>query len=81
MFPAPTHVVTEPMEKLRRLIAYLEELGGRIDELYNKGMSADQIRQEIFGEEGPICEFTQQQFSSLNLVRSFLKKHGKRDIR
>ncbi|MBN1375314.1 MAG: MBL fold metallo-hydrolase [Dehalococcoidia bacterium] len=75
MFPAPTHVVKEPMEKLNKLIAYLEELGGRIDGLYNKGMSYDEIRKEVFGEEGFICDATQQQFSSLSMVKSFLRKY------
>jgi ribonuclease/clavin/mitogillin len=79
IFPAPTHVVREPMDKLNKLIPYLEEVGGRIDELYNKGVGADDIRKEIFGEEGFICEATQQQFSSLNFVKSFLRKHDRRD--
>lgn len=76
IFPAPTHVVKEPNEKLDKLIAYLEELRGRIDWLYKKGLGADDIRKEIFGEEGFICNATQQQFSSLNMVKSFLKKYG-----
>lgn len=79
MFPAPTHVVKDPTDKLDKLIPYLVEAGGRIDELYNKGVGVEQIRKEIFGEEGFICEATQQQFSSLNLVKSFLRKYGKRD--
>lgn len=74
MFPAPTHVVTEPMEKLNKLIAYLEELGSKIERLYNEGKDADRIRLEIFGDEGPIAGFTQQQFSSVNMVKSFLRK-------
>jgi ribonuclease/clavin/mitogillin len=75
MFPAPTHVVKNPAQKLSTLIAYLEGLGTRVEELYNKGMELEHIRQEVFGQEGLIAEMTQQQFSSLNLVKSFLKKH------
>lgn len=78
IFPAPTHVVKEPVQKLDTLIAYLEELGGRIEELYNKGMDVEQIRQDLFGPEGPIAELTQQQFSSVNLVKSFLGKDVRR---
>jgi glyoxylase-like metal-dependent hydrolase (beta-lactamase superfamily II) len=74
MFPAPTHVVKNPAEKLEVLISYLEGLGSRIEGLYNKGLGIEHIRQEVFGEEGPIAEWTQQQFSSLNLVKSFLKR-------
>jgi glyoxylase-like metal-dependent hydrolase (beta-lactamase superfamily II) len=75
IFPAPTHVVNDPAEKLDTLITYLEELGARIEELYSKGKSVEQIRQDVFGEEDLFAEMTQQQFSSLNLVKSFLKKH------
>ena len=75
IFPSPTHVVNDPAEKLDTLINYLEDLGNRIEELYIKGKSVEQIRQEFFGKEDLFAEMTQQQFSSLNLVRSFLKKH------
>ena len=54
----------------------MEDLRGRIDWLYKKGIGEDDIRKEIFGEEGFICEATQQQFSSLNMIKSFLRKHG-----
>jgi glyoxylase-like metal-dependent hydrolase (beta-lactamase superfamily II) len=74
IFPAPTHVVKNPAQKLSTLIAYLEEMGTRVEGLYNMGMGIEHIRQEIFGEEGLIAEMTHQQFSSLNLVKSFLKK-------
>jgi ribonuclease/clavin/mitogillin len=74
IFPAPTHVVKDPAQKLGTLITYLEGLGARVEDLYNNGMGIEQVRQEVFGEEGFIAEMTQQQFSSLNLVKSFLKK-------
>jgi glyoxylase-like metal-dependent hydrolase (beta-lactamase superfamily II) len=76
IFPAPTHVVKEPLPKLDSLIAYLEDLGGKIESLHSRGMEAEQIRQELLGPEGPIDELTQHQFSSLNLVKSFLGMHG-----
>ena len=74
MFPAPTYPVKKPAEKLETLIDYLEGLGRRVERLRRKGLSVEQIRQEAFGAEGPLAEMTQQQFSSLNLVKSFLKK-------
>lgn len=76
IFPAPTNVVESPTEKLDILIAYLEDLNRKIDELYVRGMTDDQIRQQIFGAEGIIAEATQQQFSSLNMVKSFLRKYA-----
>lgn len=73
MFPAPTHVVASPCEKLDILIAYLEGLGEKIGKLHNMGMDIVHIRQEIFGDEGVLATATQQQFSSLNMIKSFLK--------
>ena len=75
MFPAPTYVVMEPAEKLEKTIDYLEGVGARVEELHSRGMDTEQVRQEIFGVEGIIAEMTQQQFSSLNIVKSFLKKY------
>ena len=75
LFPAPrgARVVTDPVPVLEETIRYLEDLGQRIAELNGKGLSPSEIRQEIFGDEAPLAEFTQQQFSSLNLVKSYLK--------
>jgi ribonuclease/clavin/mitogillin len=75
LFPAPTHVVKEPAAKLDELISYLEELGTRIEELYKKGKSVERIKEEIFSSEDMFAEMTQQQFSSLNMAKSFLKNH------
>lgn len=75
LFPAPrgARVVTDPVPVLEEAIRYLEDLGQRIAGLNDKGSSPSEIRQEIFGDEAPLAEFTQQQFSSLNLVKSYLK--------
>ena len=79
IFPAPTHVVTSPCEKLDKLISYLEALEERIDRLYRRGMGEAEIKQEIFPEDSIITEATQQQFSSLNMIKSFLKKYERQD--
>jgi hypothetical protein len=75
LFPAPTHVVYEPAAKLDELIAYLEELGEEIVDLHQKGKSVERIKEEIFGPEDMFAQMTQQQFSSLNMIKSFLKNH------
>jgi glyoxylase-like metal-dependent hydrolase (beta-lactamase superfamily II) len=72
LFPAPTRVIMDPLDTLDKTIEYLEDLGGRIEDLHHKGMTPEEIRQQIFGEEGPMAELTQQQFSSINMVKSFL---------
>ena len=74
LFPAPGKVRTEPVPMLEQTIQYLEDLGQKVMELHDKGLSPSEIVQQIFGNEAPIAELTQQQFSSLNMVKSFLTK-------
>lgn len=75
MFTAPRDdIITDPITTLDRTIDYLEKLGDEVVQLYQQGYSPEEIRQRIFGEESPLAEPTQFQFSSLNLVKSFLKK-------
>ena len=62
----------DPKENLEKAIAYLEDLGARIKALQQKGLNTTEIRQEVFGEENPIAQQTQHQFSSENMIRSFL---------
>jgi glyoxylase-like metal-dependent hydrolase (beta-lactamase superfamily II) len=73
LFPAPGKVITEPVPVLEQTIRYLEDLGQKVMELHDKGLSPAEIMKQIFGTEAPIAEFTQQQFSSLNMVKSLLK--------
>ena len=75
LFPAPGNVIIEPREKLEKVISHLEDLGRRIEALHQKGLNTAAIREQIFGEENPIAQRTQQQFSSENIVKSFLKKY------
>jgi glyoxylase-like metal-dependent hydrolase (beta-lactamase superfamily II) len=73
LFPAPGNVRTEPVPVLEKTIQYLEDLGLKVTELHDQGLSPAEIVKQIFGNDAPIAEFTQQQFSSLNMVKSFLK--------
>jgi len=73
LFPAPGNVRTEPVPVLERTIRYLEDLGQKVMELHDKGLSPAEIMKQIFSNEAPIAELTQQQFSSLNMVKSLLK--------
>ena len=74
LFPAPGKVITEPVPVLEQTIRYLEDLGQKVMELHDKGLLPAEIVKQIFGNEAPIAEWTQQQFSSLNIVKSFLTK-------
>ena len=73
LFPAPGKVIAEPVPALEQTIRYLEDLGQKVMKLHDKGLSPAEIMKQIFGNEAPLAEFTQQQFSSLNLVKSLLK--------
>ncbi len=74
LFPAPGNVRIEPVPVLERTIQYLEDLGQKVTELHKKGLSPAEIVKRIFGNEAPLAEFTQQDFSSLNVVKSLLTK-------
>ena len=73
LFPAPGKVLVEPVPVLEQSVQYLEELGQKVTELHNKGLSPVEIVQQIFGNEYELAEFTQRHFSSLNMVKSFIK--------
>jgi glyoxylase-like metal-dependent hydrolase (beta-lactamase superfamily II) len=82
MFPAPGKVVADASMVLDRTIVYLESLGERVQRLHEKGRSPAEIRDAIFGQEAamPIAgqkitfrDFTNEQFSTENLIHSFLK--------
>jgi glyoxylase-like metal-dependent hydrolase (beta-lactamase superfamily II) len=79
MFTGPSGVIIGPAPKLTRTIGYLEDLGAEVIRLYNSGMEISQIRQTVFGDESPFAALTLGQFSSLNMVRSFLRKCGNND--
>jgi hydroxyacylglutathione hydrolase len=72
LFPAPGKVIDEAIPVLEQTIHYLEDLGQKIMELHDKGLSPAEIVPHIFGNESPLAELTQQQWSSLNVVKSFL---------
>jgi glyoxylase-like metal-dependent hydrolase (beta-lactamase superfamily II) len=73
LFPAPGNVLVEPGEKLDKVITHLETMGKRIEELHKAGLTIEAIRQKVFGEENPSAQRTQNQFSSENMVKSFLR--------
>ena len=73
LFPATANVILEPTTVLEEAIHYLEDLGQKVAELFDRGLSPVDIRQELFGAENLLAEFTQHQFSSLNLISGYLK--------
>jgi endoribonuclease LACTB2 len=81
MFTGPSGVITDPVARLSSTIDYLEDLGAEIARLYNSGMGIPQIRQTIFGDESPFAALTLGHFSSLNMVKSFLRQSADSDER
>jgi len=73
LFAGSARVRENPKEEIENKISYLEELGGKIITLYNKGISVDQIAKELLGKPMFIELFTQGHFSRRRLVLSFLR--------
>ncbi|MBW1790154.1 MAG: MBL fold metallo-hydrolase [Deltaproteobacteria bacterium] len=72
IFSALGSVIADPKERLEKVVGNLKNLGRRIHDLHAQGLNPTEIRQRIFGEESPMAPRTQFQFSSENLVKSFL---------
>lgn len=73
LFPGSGSVRESPRSELQEKIRYLEDTGGKILELRNKGLSIADIRKRIFGRELAVAYYTLGNFSGRNLVRSYLE--------
>lgn len=83
MFQGSGKIVTGASTVLDNTITYLEGLGERVQQLHKMNMSPAEIRDEIFGREATLSfagqkltfrDLTDHQFSTENLIHSFLKK-------
>lgn len=72
IFSGSGSVRTDGTKHLKDKVAYLEDLGGRIRDLADQGLSARRIRRQVLGRELPITYFTLGHFSGLRLVQSYL---------
>jgi glyoxylase-like metal-dependent hydrolase (beta-lactamase superfamily II) len=72
IFSASGMVINDPRPRLDAVISALENIGGKVREFHHQGMTSKQIMKRIFGEESPMAETTQFQFSSENMVKCFL---------
>ncbi|MGD9146071.1 MAG: MBL fold metallo-hydrolase [Anaerolineae bacterium] len=72
IFSGSGTVRTDGTKHLKDKIAYLEELGERIRDLADQGLSARRIRRQVLGRELPITYLTLGHFSGLRLVQSYL---------
>lgn len=73
LFPGSGSVRQNPRREILDKIAYLEELHARIRELHSRGWDEKRIARALFGREGSLTYLTGGHFSSVNLVRVFLR--------
>jgi len=73
MFASLGKIVPNPLGIIRRTRVYLEETRDRIIELHTQGRSPEQIRDELYGRESVLAEFTQYQLSTKIFIESFLR--------
>jgi len=73
MFASLGKIVPNPLGIITRTRVYLEETRDRIIELHTQGRSPEQIRDELYGRESVLAEFTQYQLSTKIFIESFLR--------
>ena len=73
LFPGSGTIREKPRTELLNKIAYLEDMGGRVLGLHQKGWSRRRIRRTLFGRELQIAYITLGHFSGRNLVRSYIE--------
>lgn len=72
LFCSSGRVVNNARQAVEAKIAYWEELGTKIRELYSKKLGIDEIRERLLGKETMLFEPTEGDFAKSNLVKSFL---------
>jgi hypothetical protein len=73
MFASLGKAVPNPLDVIRGTREYLEETRDKILKLHSKGKSPEQIREQLFGRESTLAEYTQYQLSIKIFVESFLR--------
>ena len=73
LFPASGSVRRDPRNEFLAKIEYLEELGGKVLDLRDQGLSRAEICRSLLPRPGWISYLTLGHFSGMGLVRSFLE--------
>ncbi|OGO15238.1 MAG: hypothetical protein A2Z14_08480 [Chloroflexi bacterium RBG_16_48_8] len=73
LFPGSAQVRAEPMQALNDKIAYLEDLGGGVLELHEKGWDVPAIARHLLGGPMWVEVVTLGHFSRQQLIHSFLR--------
>ena len=76
LFPGSARVRMQPAQALNNKIDYLEDLGGRVQDLHKKGFDIPQIARQLLGGPKWIELITWGRFSRQHLIRSYLKNQA-----
>jgi glyoxylase-like metal-dependent hydrolase (beta-lactamase superfamily II) len=79
MFPGSARVRENPKKDLNSKISYLEEFGGSVLELLEKGWGVNSIVRALCGKPMPVELITLGHYSRRNLVLSFIKNRSDGD--
>ncbi|MDH7478586.1 MAG: MBL fold metallo-hydrolase [Syntrophomonadaceae bacterium] len=75
LFTSLGTIIEDGKNALAGCVQYLQDLGGKAAALREQGLAEDDIVQELFGGENQFfLQFTNGQFSSMNLIRSLLNR-------
>jgi glyoxylase-like metal-dependent hydrolase (beta-lactamase superfamily II) len=77
LYPGCARVRHAPQVELQEKIAYLEQMGARVQRLHQAGQSVAAISRQVCGGPMLIEAFTGGRFSRRNLVRSFLRRESR----
>ncbi|MBW7652283.1 MBL fold metallo-hydrolase [Anoxybacillus sp. ST4] len=80
MFCAHAGYVKDGRTALQRKLHYLQELQGKIIDLYEKGATLKQIQSILFPKKYPITFLSLGEWSSFHIVRSVIEEHHMKKI-
>jgi glyoxylase-like metal-dependent hydrolase (beta-lactamase superfamily II) len=73
LFAGSGRVYQDAAATLGRKIAYLEDLGGRVLALHERGVVEEEIARRLLGRDGWFSLFTSGDYRAIHLVRSYLR--------
>lgn len=76
MFTGMGNIIRKPTKKIRRKLAYFEEISNKIVTLHREGMGASEIARRLFPGDIIVRFVTSGDFSSAHLVRSIMQVTG-----
>ncbi|WP_324255056.1 MBL fold metallo-hydrolase [Bacillus sp. REN16] len=72
MFCCHAGYIQDGKKRMRRKLEYLENLSGEVKNLYEKGLSFDEIDQKIFRKKYPITFVSEGEWDSLHIITSII---------